>query len=89
MYPDCKPLGAEEEGGGDPASTSGVEGGWVIYGGVSGQGAPLVFPQLLPLSPVLLARNSNTNLLDLQEDDEQKALISVLEDGVALCHVPK
>lgn len=37
---------------------------------------------------VLLARNANTNLLDLQEDDEQKALISVLEDGVALCHVP-
>lgn len=89
MYPDCKPLEAEEEGDRDPASTSGVEGGWVLYEGVSGQGAPLVFPQLLPLSPVLLARNANTNLLDLQEDDEQKALISVLEDGVALCHVPK
>lgn len=60
-----------------------------FIGGVSGQGAPLVFSELLPLSPVLLARNANTNLLDLQEDDEQKALISVLEDGVALCHVPK
>lgn len=80
VSPAPKTLEAGEKGGCDPHGAAlDLQGGGrlgELWGGV--QGEPLGSSQQVPLSPFLLAGNTN-NLLDLQESDKLKALVSVWE----------
>lgn len=78
VFPDPKTLEAGEKGDCDPhGAARDLQGGGrlgELWEGV--QGEHLGCSQQAPLSPFLLAGNTN-NLLDLQESDKLKALVSV------------